>query len=81
MTITDPTTAEPPAKSTCPECGAVSVGPVDCHFATCETLEREQACPVCGQSSIYSRRLDRYMHADGTDSRDCWVAISSGRVV
>lgn len=35
-------------------------------------------CPVCGSRSIYSRRLDRFLHADGSDNDACWLAILRG---
>jgi hypothetical protein len=35
-------------------------------------------CPSCGRKSVYSRGLDRYVHLDGSDSRDCWLRISRG---
>jgi hypothetical protein len=35
-------------------------------------------CPACSLDAIYTRELDRYFHADGTDNRDCWCAMSRG---
>lgn len=38
------------------------------------------ACPVCKQAATYARELDRYIHADGTDNRACWVTLARGTV-
>lgn len=37
-----------------------------------------RACPSCGAPAVYAPPLDRYLHADGTDSRDCWRAALRG---
>lgn len=37
------------------------------------------ACPLCLRDGYLIRDLDRIVHADGTDSRRCWAALSSGR--
>lgn len=36
---------------------------------------RTHACPACGQPSIYTWALDRFVHIDGTDNRDCWYRL------
>jgi hypothetical protein len=35
-------------------------------------------CPVCGERSVLVKELDRYLHADGTDSRECLREIHRG---
>jgi hypothetical protein len=35
-------------------------------------------CPVCGGQSVLLRDLDRYLHTDGSNNRDCWAAIHRG---
>lgn len=40
----------------------------------------EVACPVCGRESFYRGDRDRYFHVWGEDNRECWAAITSGRV-
>lgn len=37
-------------------------------------------CPACGSPSTYDRKLDRYLHADDSDNRQCWADLSSGRI-
>lgn len=36
------------------------------------------SCPVCNKYSYYVVREDRYYHRDGTENRDCWLAIMGG---
>lgn len=36
-------------------------------------------CPLCVRDGFLIRELDRIVHADGSDARPCWAALSSGR--
>lgn len=40
--------------------------------------EPEESCPVCGKESMLCRRLDRYLHLDGSDNGRCWMALLRG---
>lgn len=40
--------------------------------------EVESTCPTCAAPAIWSRRLNRHFHRDGTGSADCWAGITSG---
>lgn len=35
-------------------------------------------CPVCGTRSYYARRLDRFIHDDGSENASCWRALKDG---
>lgn len=35
-------------------------------------------CPNCGEQAFYARAADRYVHADGSSNRECWLALSRG---
>ncbi|SKX94098.1 Uncharacterised protein [Mycobacteroides abscessus subsp. bolletii] len=36
-------------------------------------------CPMCLRDGFLVRELDRIIHADGSESRQCWEALSTGR--
>lgn len=38
------------------------------------------SCPSCRVPSHYVRDLDRYVHADGSSNRTCWLALARGTV-
>lgn len=40
--------------------------------------EREDNCPACGKASIHAPSMDRHLHQDGTDNRNCWLRIVRG---
>lgn len=42
-----------------------------------ETHDAER-CPVCQETSVYTRELDRYVHTDGSDNHPCWLALARG---
>lgn len=37
-------------------------------------------CPACGVDAYYCREADRFVHADGSENRECWLAVITGRV-
>ena len=39
------------------------------------TMSTDTECPVCGKQSVYSAELNRYFHADGSDSSSCWAKL------
>lgn len=41
-------------------------------------ITEDAKCPACGVESLYAREQDRYIHADGSNNRDCWAQISQG---
>jgi hypothetical protein len=36
-------------------------------------------CPACRRQAYYVRRLDRFIHADGSANRGCWHKLSTGQ--
>lgn len=37
-----------------------------------------EVCPACRSASFYHRGMDRYVHTDGSDNRDCWRRLTEG---
>jgi hypothetical protein len=37
-------------------------------------------CPACQERAYYVRRLDRFIHADGSANEACWRALITGAV-
>ena len=35
-------------------------------------------CPACGVDAVYVKILDRYLHADGSNSERCWSMAMGG---
>jgi hypothetical protein len=41
-------------------------------------VDRPWTCPGCGEQAVYHKASDRFFHADGSDTRECWRVILRG---